>query len=408
MTTTSTMTTTEPFRFDDRRNAVLALTAAAGWNLIDDELIRMEARGSTFTTGHRIRVREGDAEVTHVIFIDGGSPDRAGVVELTASDGERLCGWIYPRDPALPALSAVVNPTDAGTLLIRLGVDPVGATVELLTYRPGKRAVVRVRSADHTLYVKVVRPSSVNELVAEHRRWREHDLPAPPVVGWAPEGLIALGALPGVEAIHVVDAIHDSDAFLEALAQLCDRIAAVPADRPARASLTTRLPWYLARLRSLLPHDGARVADLGARIRDRLDRSPATPIATIHGDLHLGQIMVDAENPATIVGVLDIDTAGSGDPADDLGALHAHLVVTAELRSATPTSAQNARALADRWAASGRFDAIRSRAAAISATHFLGHALSGSLAADRALELAELVLSDESALTVGTGSSHPR
>ena len=408
MTTTSTMTTTEPFRFDDRRNAVLALTAAAGWNLIDDELIRMEARGSTFTTGHRIRVREGDAEVTHVIFIDGGSPDRAGVVELTASDGERLCGWIYPRDPALPALSAVVNPTDAGALLIRLSVDPTGATVELLTYRPGKRAVVRVRSADHTLYVKVVRPSSVNELVAEHRRWREHDLPAPPVVGWAPEGLIALGALPGVEAIHVVDAIHDSDAFLEALAQLCDRIAAVPADRPARASLTTRLPWYLARLRSLLPHDGAQVTDLSARIRDRLDRYSATPPVTIHGDLHLGQIMVDAENPATIVGVLDIDTAGSGDPADDLGALHAHLVVTAELRSATPTSAQNARALADRWAASGRFDAIRSRAAAISATHFLGHALSGSLAADRALELAELVLSDESALTVGTGLSHPR
>lgn len=408
MTTTSTMSTTEPFRFDDRRNAVLALTAAAGWDLLDDELIRMEARGSTFTTGHRIRVREGDAEATHVLFIDGGSPNRPGVVELTASDGERLCGWIYPRDPALPSLPAVVTPAEAGALLLRLGVDPGGSTVELLTYRPGKRAVVRVRSADQTLYVKVVRPSSVNALVAEHQRWREHELPAPPVVGWAPEGLIALGALPGVEAIHVVDAIHDSDAFVEALALLCDRIALVPADRPARASLTTRLPWYLARLTSLVPHDGARVRELGARIRHRLESAPATPPVTIHGDLHLGQVMVDAGSPATIVGVLDIDTAGSGDPADDLGALHAHLVVTAELRSAAPESAQNARALADRWAALRRFDAIRSRAAAISATHFLGHALSGSLPADRALELAELVMRDESALTVATGSSHPR
>lgn len=412
-TTTMTMTTTpttmtEPFRFDDRREALTALAEAAGWEILDDELIRMEARGATFTTGHRVRFRHAGVESTQVVFIDGGSPDRDRVVALLSSDGETLCSWIYPHDPALPALASVMSPPEAGALLVRLGIDPASARLELLTYRPGKRAVVRLVTPDRTLYLKVVRPTSVAALVEQHHRWRTHGLPAPRVANWAPEGLIALDGLPGTEAIHVTDALDSRPDFLDALAGLCERIAALPMDHVARPSLTRRMSWYLARIASLAPGQSTRIASLGELIQRRLTQYPAGEPVGIHGDLHLGQIMVDPDHPADIIGVLDIDTAGLGDAADDLGALYAHLIVTAELRAGTPASAAHARSLADRWAALPRFDSVRPRAAAITATHFLGHALSGSLAAPRALEMALMVLADESALTVSTDTSHPR
>ena len=135
---------------------------------------------------------------------------------------------------------------------------------------------------------------------------------------------------------------------------------------------------------------------------------------TVHGDLHLGQVFVDPLNPTEIVGVLDIDTAGLGDAADDAAALVAHLLVTAEHRDrqGERAFALTARSLAGRarmrWASEGD-PGFAARAAAITATHLLGHALSGSVSVPTAVRLADSIFAaaeNESSLTSASYSSH--
>jgi aminoglycoside phosphotransferase (APT) family kinase protein len=100
---------------------------------------------------------------------------------------------------------------------------------------------------------------------------------------------------------------------------------------------------------------------------------------TIHGDLHMGQLFVDPEQPSVIAGILDIDTAGVGDPADDAGAFYAHLIALAEsLSTRDPSSAAASFEIAAAWRARWRRNlnaGFADRASAIAATHLLGHAL---------------------------------
>jgi aminoglycoside phosphotransferase (APT) family kinase protein len=190
-----------------------------------------------------------------------------------------------------------------------------------------------------------------------------------------------MSGLPGVEAQHVVGRIESHSAFLDQLEFLCSLLEVVPAVNTARTSLFNRLDWYLERLTERLPGDAARIIEVGNAIARKGAEGREfefTPV-TIHGDLHLGQLFVDASNPSEIAGILDIDTAGVGDPADDAGAFYAHLIALAEsIEYRDPGSAAACFRLADAWVARWRrnrnagFDA---RARAIAATHLLGHAL---------------------------------
>jgi aminoglycoside phosphotransferase (APT) family kinase protein len=107
--------------------------------------------------------------------------------------------------------------------------------------------------------------------------------------------------------------------------------------------------------------------------------------ATIHGDLHFGQLFL---GPALEVSaVIDVDTAGAGTPADDTAAFVSHAITSAILTPA-PRDARVwklARQALARWGARDDADAFRAR----TATHLLGHSL-GAIevgAADRGARL---------------------
>jgi aminoglycoside phosphotransferase (APT) family kinase protein len=117
----------------------------------------------------------------------------------------------------------------------------------------------------------------------------------------------------------------------------------------------------------------------------------------VHGDLHVGQLFVDPVDPGRILGVLDIDTAGLGDPADDAGAMHAHLIMSALTMRAAGEHESEARydRLAERWLErwARRDDAdFSARARAISATHLLAHTLGRSVPASWLLERARALV----------------
>src|SRR5690606_7884641 len=95
---------------------------------------------------------------------------------------------------------------------------------------------------------------------------------------------------------------------------------------PARRSLGLRADWYRDRLVPRHPGLSDRLDALVDRIGRDLRDAPG-PTAAVHGDLHLGQLL--QVRPGGPLAVLDLDTGGLGDPADDDAALWAHLLATA-------------------------------------------------------------------------------
>jgi aminoglycoside phosphotransferase len=304
------------------------------------------------------------------------------VLTVPTGDGHHSVSvWLYPSDPALPALRTVTDVASTAVVLGRLGISDTPIAVDVVTYRPGRRAVVRVDSASQRFFLKVVEPVKAESISERHELFRSSGLPVPRLLGWSSDGVVAMSALPGIEAQYAVARIADHAAFLDQLEFLCSLLEVVPAVNTARPSLFIRLDWYLERLTDRLPRDAERISEVGDAIARRGAEGREfefTPV-TIHGDLHLGQLFVDPDNPSEIAGILDIDTAGVGDPADDAGAFYAHVIALAESLSDRDlvASAECVR-LADAWSARwsrNRNAGFESRARAIAATHLLGHAL---------------------------------
>jgi aminoglycoside phosphotransferase (APT) family kinase protein len=337
--------------------------------------LELEAIGGT--TEHRLVFVEDTPRHGH----------RPGVLEVPVSGTDAaITVWLYPSDPELPALRDLTDLTKIERILARLSV-PSTVTgskvtgVDVVAYRPGRRAVVHVTTPGDNFYVKVVEPAKAASIAERHQLFRASNLPVPKLLGWSADGIVAMSALSGVDAQAAVGRLRNMDEFLDQVEMLGILLADVPAFNTARASLFNRLDWYVDRLSSRLPAERDRIAAVGDRIaRCGADgRSYGHTSVTIHGDLHLGQLFVDPEHPEQLTGMLDIDTAGAGDPADDAAAFYAHLVALGEAAAATdPGYAAACERLAAAWRARWRRNrnaGFASRTKAIAATHLLGHAL---------------------------------
>lgn len=300
---------------------------------------------------------------------------------LVSSDLTRV--WIHPADPHLPALAPAAYGDAAAVLLARLGADDPGVP-QIVGYRPGRRAVLRVATSDGDLWVKVVRPRRIERVVAAHTRLREHGLPVPAVRGWSPEGLLVLESAHGIPATH---APWDPEGLLDAVDELRARLASAPLDWPARTSLASRLPWYAERLMAAMPDQRASVARITAAAHEAVHAATAGEGSevTVHGDLHLGQLFLD--DGGNVTGLIDVDTAGAGHADEDAAAFLGHAVASALLTERRHGAdgphdgagrvwglAEQART---RWTADPR-------TAGLAAVHLLGHALGAASGGDTA------------------------
>ncbi|MBK1784784.1 phosphotransferase family protein [Prauserella cavernicola] len=281
----------------------------------------VQPKGGTTVAAH-VDVEWGDGAHSTETF--GATTDsRHTQAALLMSDGEREVGlWRFPHDPALPALPAACDPERMRRLVAGLGLGDGEVTLRVRAYRPCRRAVVEVRTARTSLFVKVLRPGKVEDLQRLHRA--AAGSLAPESLGWTDDGLLVLGGLPGTplrDLLLTEDSIAlDPERIVEVLRTLPPALA----EHPARPGWGEQARHYANAVAAVLPEAGPAAH----AIADAVLPSGEPPVA-VHGDFYESQLLVrDGE----LGGLLDIDTAGAGDRYDDPACLLGHLAVLAQVR----------------------------------------------------------------------------
>jgi len=310
----------------DAGDVLRAALAGAGGELLSWRAGQVDHQpGRSSTVSYRAQVRWDDGRTTdeRLAACTGSAP--AGTL-LLESGADRVAVWRFPHDPSLPALPAALDEAAVAGLLRALGLSSGLVRLRVRAYRPRRRAVVEaVGEGGGRLFLKVVRPSRVRALHERHRLLTAHGVPAPQSLGWTPDGLLVLGALPGRTLRDALRAgstpLPDGAAVLD----LLDRLPSELADGPGRQSWLDRAPHYAAVVGASLPPVADRARELAAGITEVAGTGP---LAAVHGDLYESQLLIGGGG---IAGVLDVDTAGPGERLDDLACLLGHLSVLSQL-----------------------------------------------------------------------------
>lgn len=374
--------------FSDYEDALRDLAGQAisrGETLTVSEVI---PRSRGLLVGFQVVDPGGHAELYYVE--PAGNPATDGLERSVTAlpGGDQAVAWKYPADPYLPALGSVVFPDACATLLQRVGYSPDISEIALLGYRPSRRAVIRVRSADGVLYFKVVRPSQVDTLVTRHQTIHGAGLPATKLVSWSSAGLLVFEQAQGV-ALSDADSLGLSpDQVVGRVLEVQTMLSGIGLMVAARSPIVESQTWYFDQAKNLFPDYQEQLESLRTRVSPLLRDSYPGETTTIHGDLHARQIFVDSAPPYRVTGIIDLDGVGQGFAVDDLATLCAHSVATGVLRRRLPSSVF--------WQEVGRLvnglvspsSAERSRFVAGVVTHLVGHALTVRASdADTAWEL---------------------
>jgi hypothetical protein len=304
-----------------------AAVETAGGELLTWAPTQVDHRpGTGSTVSYRTTVRWGArdqaetlAATTALAHLPELSHDRPQPL-LLERDDLRVAVWRYPLDPFLPHLPAACDSRSVAELLTSIGRPTAAADVvlDVPVYRPGRRAVVQVTTPAGTTFVKVVRPSQVEDLHRRHLLLHEAGVPVPASLGWSAGGLLVLEALTGTAMRDRLLSGAPVPAG-ERLLALLDLLPAAVTALPRRPSWSEGAQHYAAVVAAALPDQSGRVRLLADDVATGL--AGLAPDAATHGDFHDAQVLLSG---ATVSGLLDVDTAGPGRRADDLACVLGH------------------------------------------------------------------------------------
>lgn len=317
-------------------------------------------------------------------------PDGAAVLD----DGSTRVGvWRWPIDPALPGLTAALDERAVAALLGDLGLGSGALRLRVRAYRPGRRAVIESTGPRGRLFLKVVRPRTVEALHRTHRSLAAR-LPVPDSLGWSDDGVVVLPALPGRTLRELLRSGRSVLPEPRALEELLDRLPVATSCAP-RQGLVDGAGHHARVIASFAPSQRDRVDELLGELTSRPLREHDT--VGVHGDFYETQLLVER---GRISGLLDVDTAGAGVRVDDLANLCAHLSVLALTSDRSRTVRRYGAAVLAH--AEGRYDRrdLRTRIAAgvlaLATGPFRVQERDWTRATLRRLQLAEQWLEDES------------
>lgn len=286
------------------------------------------------------------------------STARVNETALAASGGATLTFentrvhlWEYPFDPELPALDLASDAEQLGAFL------DTDVNIELLSYRPTRRAVLRVETDDgEQIFAKVVRPAVQQELVHRIQALEDSPVPSLSLVRDSSghlinaRGLILTHAAAGVPLSQFY-AQFEPRSSLTARAVLAT-IEQTLNDLPKTIMLFPRKPAWVDRCEHYAhaagvayPAGARRSAAVAETIRTLLAHADLGPIQPVHGDFYEANVLIDPVTLAT-TGVLDLDSLGPGHRVHDWACLLGHLAV---LPSLAPTRYPYAETLCAQW-----------------------------------------------------------
>jgi hypothetical protein len=269
--------------------------------------------GSSITVQYEATVQWGnEPDTTETLVALNGVEIPAGTATVEI-EGSKVAFWRYPNDPFLPGLPLAAEPEAALDLLDKLGAPGKKVQLRRRAYRPGRRAVIEVVSAEARLFLKIVRPSRAKKLQEIHRAAAAH-VAVPHSYGWAEDlGLVAIQAFPGETLRKALTRSEPDLPDGRDLVDLLDRLSGVPRIESHRPGPVDRASDHARLLTAVVPSLGERLESLVGRLT-----AEETDSIVVHGDFHASQVITAN---GSIVGLIDLDTIGTGARANDLATM---------------------------------------------------------------------------------------
>lgn len=294
------------YRLGESLRATYRLDTDAGSRLVSARMFPGDTAPAQY-------VRARDAAV--------GAGADPGSVLLDESTGTVF--WVFPQDRKLRGLDQLTTPPPA----LRDVFGAAWTHSELMAYTPEKAATVRcsddqgrtvgfakVQTGDEGLH-------SVATLRAARRGIAEDGaLRLPDAVGYLPEQHMALFTPAPGRPLNQLDRA----AVPEAMAALGEALSVLHAQPTDGFAAFTRLdPEQVSGAGRLVAAARPDLATLAGALVDALlsTRRPAGPTVLLHGDLHPKNVLVHE----TGVSLVDLDQAGTGPAAAELGGTLARL-----------------------------------------------------------------------------------
>lgn len=328
------------------------------------ELVRVKYRiGESLRVLYRLNVSGRAHLVTGRMFTGGRSADahRKAVRDALSSDGAPSNGlrstvldqgrdtvwWSFPNDRRLVGLDAVLDPARLPAMLR----DAAGewSTSAVVQYVPERSVTLRALDpADQTLaYVKcyaprtqdVVRLAARYDFLASRLRTADPTLRSPRALAHACDRhLLLLEPMPGQSWLEL-----DPSSAVDALRHLGRAIAVVHAT-PLGGNTATEVRRFgrldlahVTRAGELISQARPELAAATRTLTTRLASDPPAlqEQVLLHGDCHPGNVLVTGDR----LSLIDLDQAGTGPAAADIGSLLARLNHGSILRERDPATA---------------------------------------------------------------------
>lgn len=254
-----------------------------------------------------------------------GPIDTDSAAEIFADGQREVAVWLYPNDPDLPGLARAAYAESMAEIcnenrVFSTKVAPSQLELEMVGYRPRRRAVVRASFGSETIYVKVLRARLFDDVITRHLVLANAGVPVAPILTTTEDHLLVLAELPGRSLAQAVFDPTDP-CTPEALINVLDAMPSRVSQLPRRAPWSDSIAHYSRMVAQAVPSLERRLNWLVGQIESGLSPIPPGNEPT-HGDFHEGQVHVSG---GRVCGLLDTDTLGPGRRADDLACLIAHL-----------------------------------------------------------------------------------
>jgi hypothetical protein len=301
---------------DSAHDVLAAAGVAAGFTV--DEVLVSQVRyvpGRHVTVQYRTKLTEASGRHSAPALVATWGIDVPEGTPMISAGDITVAVWRFPRDPFLPGLAAALDQTAVVKLLTRLGVQTTSVRLRARSYRATRRAVVEARGEAETIYMKVLRPSRIDALQTRHTSLAGH-VPIPHSLGWSRNlGIVAMQGLGGRTLRQAIEAGAVELPSPQALVALLDHFPEPGPDAAPVKGAYQRSGDHARLIGAVLPESSQQLEDLVSRVATATIDEPSV---AVHGDFHSSQVLVDA---GRVVGLVDVDTAGVGQRADDLANL---------------------------------------------------------------------------------------